>query len=665
MAQPSHADLGTVRLARPADVTMRRNQARETVPKLPTAKIQCYLVSNGDDRRIPAGAATRGREPTMADFNDLNTAQIALANPATSGADLALIAQLQPSLRAAIALHPSAYTGLLDWLAALGDPAVVSAVQQRRAYEAARQAPGGGASAGAAVPGFVPPAAASAPYAPAYAPTTGKPARRKSRSKPIVAAGVGVVVLALVTTGLLTRGFGLFPAGGSASPKDAGIVVAGKVFAAVNSFSAENVLDNPLKAFSALSDEIAPSEKQTPQLLANTGIPNLRQLAGITPDSTDWLTKFVGAFKVDASGLATQVTQITDDVAFVRYTGGTLTMTANVAQLRDVMNSTPDIVKTQFESTLNKYGISSNLGALIDQSFQPGWQDEFIESVEENFPYVMDLDRLWSEAQQCNTDVSNCNPSDWNMYDSYRQISGIVVVREGGRWYLSPLMTSQSINADFLPSDDLARFASALTATPAQHDTAASAAQGLITALNNQDSRAIMRELPLAERRYMAWITIGGGMNGFGDFTISDASFTEIANSGGFAKLRIDNLVLSNDYSSITVTNGTCVASDYVNGCLKDVLDTQLIGQGFDYLRQNSYGWDEIQQQTGIDMNAVLDKLQNASTAAVNAINPDDIGVVAVHEGDGWYVTVMGTFADLQQQLSNAATTGLDSVAVR
>ena len=119
----------------------------------------CYVMSNGDDRRIPAGATIRGREPTMADFDDLNTAQIPSADPATSGS----------------------------------------------------------------------------------------PVRRKFLSKSILAGSVSVIVLALVTAGFLTRGFGLLPVGGSTSPKDAGIAVTIKVFVTVNSFSAANVLDNPLK----------------------------------------------------------------------------------------------------------------------------------------------------------------------------------------------------------------------------------------------------------------------------------------------------------------------------------------------------------------------------------------------------------------------------------
>jgi hypothetical protein len=69
----------------------------------------------------------------MADYTNFDEANAALDNPATSAADLQTIAQYQPSLYAKIAAHPAAYDGLLDWLASSGDPAVIAAVNNRRA----------------------------------------------------------------------------------------------------------------------------------------------------------------------------------------------------------------------------------------------------------------------------------------------------------------------------------------------------------------------------------------------------------------------------------------------------------------------------------------------------------------------------------------------------
>lgn len=70
------------------------------------------------------------------------------ADPSTPQQVLADIAALRPDLRPVVALNPSAYPGLLDWLGTLGEPGVDTALGQRRDREAA--AVGGGT---APVPG--------------------------------------------------------------------------------------------------------------------------------------------------------------------------------------------------------------------------------------------------------------------------------------------------------------------------------------------------------------------------------------------------------------------------------------------------------------------------------------------------------------------------------
>ncbi|WP_040399004.1 hypothetical protein, partial [Cellulomonas massiliensis] len=51
-----------------------------------------------------------------------------VTNPATTPAQLAVVATERPDLRVHVARHPAAYPELLAWLRALGDPAVVAAV---------------------------------------------------------------------------------------------------------------------------------------------------------------------------------------------------------------------------------------------------------------------------------------------------------------------------------------------------------------------------------------------------------------------------------------------------------------------------------------------------------------------------------------------------------
>jgi len=52
----------------------------------------------------------------VSDFSDLLTATRAVVDPRTSAADLTLITQAQPGLRAQVAAHPNAYPQLLAWI---------------------------------------------------------------------------------------------------------------------------------------------------------------------------------------------------------------------------------------------------------------------------------------------------------------------------------------------------------------------------------------------------------------------------------------------------------------------------------------------------------------------------------------------------------------------
>lgn len=72
----------------------------------------------------------------MATLENAPDAILAVADPNTSADDLRLIAAARPDLHTAIAVHPNAYAGLLDWMESLGNPEVVAAVAQRRAFDA-------------------------------------------------------------------------------------------------------------------------------------------------------------------------------------------------------------------------------------------------------------------------------------------------------------------------------------------------------------------------------------------------------------------------------------------------------------------------------------------------------------------------------------------------
>lgn len=626
----------------------------------------------------------------MSNFNDFSAAQAAVTDPATSAADLAQIAQLQPGLRAAVAAHPAAYPGLLDWLDQLGDQEVRSAIAQRRAQDAApvsadaqqaasaasdysqQAAPAGPDYGQQAAPGYygqqtapsffqqADPGAtvayatsvpAAVPYqTPGQVPGQGQPPRKRP-GNPLLAAGIGVLVLALVAVGIWTRGFGLFPAGGASSPEAEARNVAEKAVAAVNSFSAANLLNNPLTAFSALSDEIAPSERRTPNL-ATAGTFNLSEMLGINSDSVNWIGQFVGSFKVETRDLQFETTQIGPNAAVVWFKGGTLNVTANVDQLSRALDSLPDVSKRQATESLAKYGLSSSLDRAFADLYKGNWKENFLNQVRNNFPYQLDFADAWADMQ-------SCRQSSSYRY-CYSNVLKVIVVNEGGRWYLSSLLTGQASSSytDYFDEYEVDMIVDLMNVTPAKNANAVEAARNLVSALGTGDPYSIAAQLPLPERRYLAFYPYA--VDSYYVPNLSGGSFTEVANRDGFAKLRIDNLVIGTGSSAQTIYNGTCLETRYDDVCLNELPD--YLNSAMTSSSRTTFGVDRY---TGIDLDLAYSKAMAALTAMVNAINPNEVGVVAVQENGSWYVSVTATAADLSQQLAFVLSAGLKSVAVR
>jgi hypothetical protein len=76
-------------------------------------------------------------EYDVGDFSNLDVAVAAVADPATSAAELAQIAAAHPSLGPQVAAHVNVYPGLLDWLGQHGDQATRAAVAARFAPQVA------------------------------------------------------------------------------------------------------------------------------------------------------------------------------------------------------------------------------------------------------------------------------------------------------------------------------------------------------------------------------------------------------------------------------------------------------------------------------------------------------------------------------------------------
>jgi len=599
----------------------------------------------------------------MSDLTDPAAAAAAAADPGTSAIDLSTIAQHFPELRAQVAMHPAAYPGLLDWLAQLGDPMLASVVAVRRDADAKAAAQAQSVSpAGAAVgqPGPVPfsqivPTGA-AEGDPGQAAPIGQPAApARGRKRLLIGLAAGVVVVALVA-GFATRGFGLLNPGGAATPAEEATKVADKTVRLFNSFSVKNLLSNPISAIGELNDEIAPSESR---LQSNFTKVDNSDLFALSSDSVNLAADFFGAFKVKADGLKTEITEITDDVAEVGFVDGEVTLTADTDRLKATLAKFPAVAAAQAETTLARYGLKPEKS--IDLNLPDGWSDEFLTFVQDNFPYRVDLAdcAAWRTSGQSGSDpaLSSICP----------MVGRIVVVKEAGKWYLSPMLSWSTGSLGGISAYTGVGAPSQLNDPQRQKMLKVKAAvnrdpldapNALMSALSKGDEATTLSELPLAERRYAAatGMLSAANLSGYDN----EYNFTEIARNGNQTKLRVDQLKFGDGSNSFELKDGTCINFPGTSGCLTDLKDSGTIENAFSWLRGQD--WSAFEESTGVNSGLVISKLEGATKAAVKALDPSQIGVVAVQEDGSWLMSFTATSSELQNQLAAAVRVGLLSI---
>ncbi len=598
----------------------------------------------------------------MSELTDPAAAATALADPATTAIDLSTIAQHHPQLRAQVAMHPAAYPGLLDWLDGLGDPMLSAVVAVRRDADRAHQA----AASPAAAPGPVPFAPDGPTFAPvgqaqptaawveSSQPSTDQPpaSAPRGRKRLLVAAAAVVVVFALVA-GFMTGGFGLLRRGGAATPQEEATKIADKSVRLFNSFSLKNLIDNPLAAIGDLSDEIAPSESSLESKFTKV---DGGDLFALSSDSLSLASDFLGAFNVKADGLKTSVTEFTDEVAAVDFTDGEVTVIADVDRLKQALKKFPDVAAAQIEATLGRYGLKPTKPVNLD--LPSGWSDEFIAAVDDQFPYRVDLADCakWRKTGEV--------PDKPELGTVCAMISRIMVVKDAGSWYLSPMLTwntdGMSTFVGFggqnkLASPDRQKMLSVEATT---HKEPIDAPTGVLSALSTDDEAAKLAEFPLAERRYAAATSILTGANLSGAETSSH--FSEIARSGNQAKVRIDQLKIGSGSEAFEIKDGTCISFASTSGCLSDLQDSAALEDVFAGLK--SQDWTSFEQSTGISGDKVISKLETASKAALKSIDPQQVGLIAVQENGTWLFSFTASYSELQNQLAAAIRAGLLSI---
>lgn len=490
-----------------------------------------------------------------------------VTNPATPPAQLAVVATERPDLRVHVARHPAAYPELLAWLRAQGDPAVVAAVDARTGGTPAAHAqatasswlpqpgqtwqPSGGAAA-------TPVLGAPATWGPG-APTNGETATvepygaapgRSSRRGLLVGAAVLVVVLG--AGGFAAWTLVLSKLGGARTPE-----------AAVTRLLEGAARKDLLQAYGVL----APSEVS---LLSGFVEPFAQAQTARTPDLD--LAPILDELDVDLEGLRVSSDEVDDGLAKVEVTDGTLTIDGDPEKIVDAVL---DVYRTEPASR------------WADELAEG--RDELVEELDARLPWTVDAaDLVWRDSEDAEHGAF------------------LMAVREGRRWYVSPMMTLGEYG---LVADGRQR--GAMPGAAPRLASAADAGDALLAALPSAaagDLSALADVLPTAERRlvavYLQPRTQGSGST----LTVDEGGLTTTELDADRVRLQPDGLVLTAD-GERTRLDGTCVTT---------------LGDGGDEAGRWCF----------------------ADLASAAELGLDELGVVAVREQGGWRVSALATAAD-------------------
>lgn len=505
-----------------------------------------------------------------------------VVDPATSAARLQAIVAERPDLGAAVARHPQAYDGLLDWLAVHGDAAARDAVAWRRSPVPPPPPPAPALPdvASAAATPVAPAGVQPSPYVSAIAEpgaVAGTPAEPRPRTRRGLVIGLvaGALVLVLAGGGVAwALVAGVF--GGSSSPQ-----------AAVEKLLNGAIGGDPVALLTAL----APSEVGALR-------PAVEQVGAIDAGDggTDYLalvTQLKDAADVRLEGLEYETEEIADGIVVVRIVAGILTIDGDPER---IANALVAFTEQSLVASAREWGRSD---AEI-QSELEGYRDRIAAGLE--LPFVLDVEQLNRENREYYTDSP----------------FAAVAVDEGG-WYVSPLLTyGEFAFAQWRNYDETARRGAGIVEAR-RFDTPDDALDGSVRAaeryLVSGRTRDVAEVLPLPERRL---VSIYGGMydvdpSYLARVTIDTARF-DVEPASGQAEARIEELVIHVDGDfSITI---------------RDICATW----NREYYSSYSDSW---QTDNG---SGCLDRLPGLS-----GLGLEDARIVLVKENGGWLVSPIAT----------------------
>ncbi|SEM88447.1 hypothetical protein [Cryobacterium luteum] len=489
------------------------------------------------------------------------------ADPATPQARLAEIAAAHHDLHLVISANPSCYPALIEWMLQLGTIAPVApatpvipepVLTEDAAAEQAAAVPAAAAPTGlptepaaSAVPNpFAPSASAAAPRS---TPAPGQDARgqsaRRPRKKLLIWSSIGVVVLLIAGGGVWAYGAIFSKLGGASSPT-----------AAVQKLL-EGTADMDLVS---LYGSLSPAEIESFKApIDQLGTMAMDDENGDPVDLPALINTVVDSLNITLTGLQLESEDIEDGVAVVTITAGEMTMNGDAETITDAYL---EVVAPQLRLQQQSFGYDdSDTDAMIADL-----RESSIDELNDMLPFTQSAADL---AEELGHDAA------------------VVTVREGGSWYVSPLLTAgenlllgaSQTRGSLVAADDVAAF-----------DTGDAAAEGFAEAViafgENGDYGDLAAVVPESERRFLSLYgdalmpTDGGG--DYDNLTITDFAVTPQV-EGKTARLDIDSIVIEGDgydWPYRTEFSGVCVTTDSgyssFDGCLDDVPAMKELGAG-------------------------------------------------------------------------------------
>jgi len=565
----------------------------------------------------------------------------AASDPATAGVELARIAASRPDLRPALAANPATYPALLEWLAALHDPAVDAALRSRLAAPAAAAAPATpvapvapatpvapvapswspeptwsqptapAPAAWSAQPGApVDPAWSAQDAAPAWSAQTAAPAWSAQTAAPAWSAQPGApvdpawsgsptwstqsaeppvptrrrtglwIAIAAVLVVLIGGGVAFY------------LLVLSKLGGAATPEAAATGFVQSLAAKDLLA---------TYGMLSPAEVGSLSDAARGTRSSEapqevqDQMTALLDSVTITVDNLQTRADEIDTGLTKVEITDGTLTVDGDPEAIADAVMNLARSYTDQLPAG------EGTLGTDLEAS-----RAELVDTLSAKLPYTVDLA----------DDVAVDGEAPF-----------VMTVQEGGHWYVSPLMTAGEyvtvlahLERGAMPDPaDRAR-----SASPVEAATAYSEA---LAALDDLNVEPLVATLPTAERRFVS-VYVAGWLSDLRDK--ADGS------------VRID--ATSSDFALLDQERGRArvVATDVG-------YDIDVDGEG------GSFSFDgdcfAVSTQSGESLKGCLSDLPLAASLGF-----EQLPLVTVQEDGGWYVSLIETSASLGATVSENMT---------